>query len=231
MSIVSRVRTIARRAARARSLGFNFSGTSHFQLPNSAILGGERRILSFPYDQALALDIMDIWLDDDYGLTKIDRSVRTVLDIGANVGLFSLWAWQHFPNARIHSYEPNPAIQTHLEFNLRYLPDVRIWAQGVSDQSELAHLKLGKSSRLAQTTTDPGGEIVMIDIKTAIDRLGGQVDLIKLDCEGAEWALFRDVEAFRAVREIRMEYHLTDGRYGTAYLSNRQADSVVAYVL
>jgi hypothetical protein len=42
--------------------------------------------------------------------------------------------------------------------------------------------------------------------------MGGALDLLKLDCEGAEWDIFKDVEALRQVRLIRMEYHLTDGR-------------------
>jgi FkbM family methyltransferase len=32
--------------------------------------------------------------------------VRTVVDIGANIGQFSLLAWRLFPQARIHAFEP-----------------------------------------------------------------------------------------------------------------------------
>ena len=76
---------------------------------------------------------------------------------------------------------------------------------------------------------------------------------MKLDCEGSEWAIFRDKEPFVTVRELRMEYHLTEGRglddlrtaahhigfditrlrehqgFGTVHLSNRRKiNSVVA---
>jgi FkbM family methyltransferase len=180
--------------------------------PTAAWLNGERRALSFPAERALARDVIDIWLDDDYGLGAITGSVRTVLDIGANVGLFSLWAWRHFPGACIHSYEPNPAIQSHLTANLRGLPNVTIWAQGVSDRPGRARLDAGCGSQLPHTTADEAGEIALVDLRTALNRVGGQVDLMKLDCEGAEWAIFRDAEAFVTVRELRMEYHLTEGR-------------------
>lgn len=40
----------------------------------------------------------------------------------------------------------------------------------------------------------------------------GGIDLLKLDCEGAEWDIFADADAFRRVRLIRMEFHLTEGR-------------------
>ena len=42
----------------ARRLGLCFSGTSRFAPPTSAILGGERRVLSFPDDQELAFDVI-----------------------------------------------------------------------------------------------------------------------------------------------------------------------------
>src|SRR6187397_1549449 len=102
--MISRLRKLVRRTVMARRLGVCFTGTRYFRPPASAILRGECRTLSFPDDQTLAHDVIEVWLDDDYGLGKITSSVRSVLDIGANVGLFSLWAWQYFPEARIHSY-------------------------------------------------------------------------------------------------------------------------------
>jgi FkbM family methyltransferase len=238
----------ARRLIRARRLGLFFSGTTRFTPPTSVILNGERLKLSFPDDKALALDVIDLWLDDEYGLGTMTCPIRTVLDIGANVGLFSLWAWRHFPEARIHSYEPNPAIQRYLAANLCSLPDITIWAEGVSDRRGRARLDPGHSSRLASTKVDEAGEIALVDLKTALARIGGHVDLMKLDCEGAEWTIFRDAEAFSTVRELRMEYHLTEGRgldalqaaahglgfeithlhqhrgFGIAYLSNRRSN-------
>jgi FkbM family methyltransferase len=211
-TIFPRLQTLARRAIIARRLGFHFTGTSRFRPPTSVILSGERRTLSFPDDQMLAFDVIDLWLDDEYGLSKIARPIRTVLDIGANVGLFSLWARSHFPKARIHSYEPNPALQTHLVTNLRYLSDVTIWAEGVSDGPGFARLDVRGSSLLARTTADAAGEVTLVSLRTALDRIGGHVDLMKLDCEGAEWVIFHDPEPFVTVREIRMEYHLTEGR-------------------
>ena len=43
-------------------------------------------------------------------------------------------------------------------------------------------------------------------------RIGGRIDLLKVDCEGAEWDFMRDPELFAHVGAIRMEYHLVDGR-------------------
>jgi hypothetical protein len=37
-----------------------------------------------------------------------------------------------------------------------------------------------------------GGEIRMISIRSAIELLGGAVDLLKLDCEGGEWNILEN---------------------------------------
>ena len=41
---------------------------------------------------------------------------------------------------------------------------------------------------------------------------GAPVDLVKLDCEGAEWELLRDVAPWQRVQQLTMEYHLADGQ-------------------
>ncbi len=42
----------------------------------------------------------------------------------------------------------------------------------------------------------------------------GCVDLLKLDCEGAEWEIFEAVEAWNRIRSVTLEYHLS-AREGT----------------
>ena len=48
----------------------------------------------------------------------------------------------------------------------------------------------------------------MMSLMQIVDHIGGQVDLMKLDIEGAEWDLFDDPSSFDGVDIIRMEYHL-----------------------
>lgn len=138
--IIERLGKLARRALKARQLGLRFHGTSKFELPRLARVAGGARQLSFPQDETLALDIIDLWLDDDYGLGTIQTPVDSILDVGANVGLFSLWASHIFPSALIHAYEPNPAILPYLLRNLNGLPKVRVWPEGVSDVAGRAQL-------------------------------------------------------------------------------------------
>jgi hypothetical protein len=64
---------------------------------------------------------------------------------------------------------------------------------------------------VASTQLTSDGNIPQIDLDTAIERIGGTVDLLKLDCEGAEWDMFRSPNPWRHIRNIRMEYHLIHG--------------------
>jgi len=41
-----------------------------------------------------------------------------------------------------------------------------------------------------------------------IERLGGKIDILKIDCEGAEWELFEDAASWQKVNSVTMEYHL-----------------------
>jgi|GEM_PF-835626 len=49
----------------------------------------------------------------------------TVLDIGANVGSFSIWANLRWPNSQFHAYEPHPDTYKLLVRNLSGLPNVK----------------------------------------------------------------------------------------------------------
>ena len=37
-----------------------------------------------------------------------NHDVKTVVDIGALIGAFSMWAHEQWPNAKIYAYEPDP---------------------------------------------------------------------------------------------------------------------------
>jgi len=104
---LSAILRLFRRNLRARAMGFSFAGTSRFRAPSSFIYKSRRVSLNLPQEPGLNYDFINLILDDEYGLEKLDAKPKTIIDIGANIGLFSLWAGLCFPKAIIHSYEPN----------------------------------------------------------------------------------------------------------------------------
>jgi FkbM family methyltransferase len=148
-----------------------------------------------------------IFLDDCYGLRSLGHHPATVLDIGANLGLFSLAARHRFPRARIHAYEPNRQLESFLHSNLAPF-HIDSFFEALGAAPGHATLQIGGNSLLTQTIEDPTGPIPLVPLAQAVARLGGKVDLIKLDCEGAEWSLFHDAETWASIRNLTMEYHL-----------------------
>ncbi|MHB8789322.1 MAG: FkbM family methyltransferase [Desulfobulbaceae bacterium] len=154
-------------------------------------------------------DIINLWLDDEYGIRQMNMVPGTVVDIGGNIGLFSLWVWCHFPNTRIYTFEPNPRVFEHLTKNLDPT-HAKVRRAGVSFKPGRAEMKDAGDSRLATTILKDDGEIELIPLSQIAEDVGGKIDLLKMDCEGAEWDIFEDKEAFEKIQTIRMEYHLDD---------------------
>jgi hypothetical protein len=57
-----------------------------------------------------------------------------------------------------------------------------------------------------------GNGVPQVALGEVVERLGGRVDLVKMDCEGAEWEMFTDPAPWKRIGELRMEYHLRGGR-------------------
>lgn len=208
---MNRLALLARRWLRARRHGVRFRGMSHTTLPDRIVFGGEPRALRFP-DHALQLpDFVNVVLDDDYGVGKVRGPVRSVVDIGANVGLFTLLARERFPAARIHAYEPSPGTAAYARVNIAH-PLTTLFEEGVAAEDGRAEMVELGGATLAQTAQTPDGAIALTSFARVLERAGGRIDLLKVDCEGAEWDFLRDRDLFRRVGTIRMEYHLTAGR-------------------
>lgn len=201
---------LLRRALTAARLGFLFYGTSKTRFPENVSLLGKRRRLQVPNDGGYINDVINIWLDDEYGLSKLTPPPRTVVDVGANVGLFSLWAAHHFPEAVIHAYEPNIRVSHYIKDNLRGT-GVKVFHQGVGASEGRAKMVDKRESRLASTTLSLEGDVSIASLSQVIERIGGSVDLVKFDCEGAEWDILLDRDSMKKISAVRMEYHLVSG--------------------
>jgi len=208
LRILSRSYHLFRRRMRARKLGFQYSRGRDWQIPKKITINGSAEKLFLPQDEGTRVAFGDIFLDDCYGLKKIKFSVKRILDIGAHAGLFSLYARGQFSDAMIHAYEPNGKIKVYLEHQAR-LGDFTFHMEAIGKEEGRVSLQGG--SVQASSRIDRQGEIPMVSLREAIRRMGGEIDLLKLDCEGAEWDIFQDAESFKNVKAISMEYHLTEG--------------------
>lgn len=120
--------------------------------------------------------------------------VRSIVDIGANVGLFSTWALERIRPAEVLAIEPDPQNADLLRRCVSLNSDRARWhvveaiAAAIEGEGELL-VGAGPESRVPE----PGelGRRVSVEQIDVFERLGG-ADLVKIDIEGGEWALLSD---------------------------------------
>jgi FkbM family methyltransferase len=205
---------LLRRAFRAAQHRVLFVGITRFTLPRAVRVADKRVELTSPPEPGLACDFVNVWLDDEYGLEQLACSPKTIVDIGGNIGLFSLWALRQFPQATLHAYEPNRRAADYYEKNLQQFDNATLFHDAVGSITGNCNLIEEQSgeSRMVRTVPCLTGEIATIAFSEVADRIGGTIDLLKLDCEGAEWDIFSNPKPFERVRAIRMEYHFFEGQ-------------------
>ena len=123
----------------------------------------------------------------------------TVLDVGANVGLYTLaMADAVGREGRVHAFEPNPSTLTRLKRNLALngCDNVVVHAVAVGDRDAVVALRSADptESGLATVVGD-GTELARVPQVTlddaAADHGFSSVALLKLDVEGAESSVLR----------------------------------------
>lgn len=165
--------------------------------------------------------LKEIFLWDEYAplLREVDGDVRTVIDLGSNIGL-TVRLWQrHFPRARLCAVEPDEANAAMIERNASSSPVppggapmvIRACVAGVPGFVTLdrSGAEWGFSMKRAMDSKNATIEAITMD--ELLDRFGigdGDIDILKCDIEGAEAEVFRgDCDWLRRVRHLAIELH------------------------
>lgn len=109
-----------------------------------------------------------------------------VLDIGANVGAFTVWARLNWPGCHVVAYEPQPDVFEHLRSNVGTMPNVVAINAAVSDCAHTVMLR-GQNSRLCSSLIDIGEQSSeSVQVNVVHPKSLEAADIVKLDCEGGE---------------------------------------------
>ena len=143
-----------------------------------------------------------------------------ILDIGAYLGDFSLFA-AHYLNAHVVAYEPTEENYVMLQENVRLnsLQDrVRICHRAVGSQSEMRLCVRKESQEIHASSylfSDGEQRTVPCDpLERVFERYGlSEVDLLKIDCEGAEFDILLSApdDLFPRIKNLIFEAHLFEG--------------------
>ena len=139
-----------------------------------------------------------------------------ILDCGANVGLATLFFRRLFPDARITAFEADPALFAMLDANLHAngagAVDTRHAAVWTSTGTLTFHCEGSDSGMIGSLPGAVDGRATTVPSLRLRDVLDeGQVDLLKLDIEGAEDAVLADCEpVLHRVKALVMDLHEFD---------------------
>lgn len=134
-----------------------------------------------------------------------------ILDLGANIGLYSLSAIRTFGrDTRVRAVEPDPANLELLAQNVelagcREQVEIRPCAAGARSGSAEFVGGLASGSHLTRPSEEQGGvEVAVLDAF----QLAAGCQLLKIDIEGSEWELLRDPRLKQTdARAIALEWH------------------------
>ncbi|NMB54384.1 MAG: FkbM family methyltransferase [Leptolinea sp.] len=165
---------------------------------------------------------MDVWsikesfLDDFYRLNETSpESLNVILDIGAGIGEFAIQAGSKCPHSRIYGFEPFPESFSMFQKNIDCNGLTNIYPVGAAVSSIPGNLVMDTSSGnplqySAQNDSQTGipvSTIVLLDFIKQHDI--ETVDLLKMDCEGGEFAILLPLsnQELSRFKRIVMEYH------------------------
>ena len=177
---------------------------------------GDRRFWMRPLDRFAFAEVL---LDGEYDvaarlLARLPPA-PTIIDGGANIGLFSLAMLAVRPDAVVHSLEPNARtfrVLTHnaaADPNLCWTPHaLALW--NVAGPVKFGATRTSTASRIHVLA--PAGRVETVEAVTLAGFVArhslAEISLLKLDIEGAEEAVLRESEAvLDRVQHLVIEIH------------------------
>jgi len=166
--------------------------------------------------------VKEVMLDGAYAhafdYLEAQQSSLPILDLGANLGFFSLRAAQCSPASAIYAYEPAPKNVAQMKLNLSLNPGlarrIQVFAEAVGGSTRQADFffdeEAPQASRLAPGAGGSGR--LPVTVRAFADILNNITPawaLVKIDVEGAEYEIFEQTpaEAWQGVRALALEIH------------------------
>jgi FkbM family methyltransferase len=156
----------------------------------------------------------EVFLSGEYRFVSETQQPR-IIDCGANIGTAILFFKRLYPECSIQAFEPNPPAYRFLEKNIKEnsLSDVRPLNLCLSDEAGEIEFFPDDAGGLQSSVEEERGHGQGISVKA--EKLssfmkGQEIDLVKMDIEGAENQVIKDLYESGTIRNAKqyiIEYH------------------------
>lgn len=151
----------------------------------------------------------DIIIHEEYPLPSFKPDL--IIDAGANIGLFSAYYANKFPNTPVVSIEPESSNFEMLLKNTSHLPNVTCLKKGLWGEDARLRIKNTESQKWAfELESAPDGEIESIGVNKILRDYGSEAKLVllKMDIEGADCdVLARNLQWIDSLGGLYIEVH------------------------
>lgn len=182
--------------------------------------GGRVSCPNFP---GARVPIYEVFVEDAYRISELAKglpSAPVVLDIGAQVGCFSLAWMRALPASHVVAYEASPSTAQWLSRNVEdngLTEQVSVRAVALAGAAGPIQFRDNVHASALNGQLASSGDLVEVTAITFADAVyaaGGHVDVVKIDTEGAEYDIVLDSrpEDWNGVQRVVMEYHDVPGR-------------------
>ncbi|MBU1292537.1 FkbM family methyltransferase [Patescibacteria group bacterium] len=157
--------------------------------------------------------IREIFLDDEYKHETV-QDAETIFDVGANIGMASIYFACIYPDAKIYAFEPDPQVFARLKDQVSSFENIIPMQMALGGTDGTRNFYIHPESILSGSLIERvGGQqqvtVPSRKISTLVEELElGNVDLLKFDIEGGERELFENEEDRKCVANLVGEVHL-----------------------
>jgi FkbM family methyltransferase len=157
----------------------------------------------------------DIFAGITYPLVPFVSCVKTIFDIGANVGAASVYFATAYPDAQIYAFEPGSIPLELLKTNMEPMGRVTVLPFGLYSNEKRLPLFQGKNDSvessvcLTARTVCQGEETRLVCTSQFLSERGIEgIDILKIDTEGCEVPILQSLGRYLPeVKVLYIEYH------------------------
>lgn len=171
---------------------------------------------------------IDVFVQRSYDISLPWQEMRTIIDAGANIGSFAVFVGQRAPQATIFSLEPEPSTFAVLERNIQNNDgNVLSSCVALAGTNGFAELQVSRTSSGSHSLFRPLKNATHIRVPTmtldayCLSKGIKHIDLLKLDCEGAEYDVLEHLppEGWDMIGSLFLEVHPVPGKSASALLA------------